>query len=178
MSVNYLIFSSLMFHQSFSLHTKFLFIPLYSLPPAVTVPTPVWLWTESDSVQTGSPVVTVLLHARNQTQPVSWVGDQSHLIAEMVKLLYYVGTKWSNNNWSMHGQQFIKREKWFGKINSPTVTIRSGIQSKCLLSFKYNSNSNLTFIALNLHWVVDSKAQQDHSVNRWIMLEWAKRNEA
>ena len=26
-----------------------------------------------------------------------------------------------------------------------------------------NSNSNLTFIALNLHWVVDSKAQQDNS---------------
>ena len=32
---------------------------------------------------------------------------------------------------------------------------------KNLIKFKFNSN--LTFIALNLHRVVDSKAQQDNS---------------
>ena len=37
-----------------------------------------------------------------------------------------------------------------------------GMHSLCAL-ISVNSNSNSTFIVLNLHWVVDSKAQQDNS---------------
>ena len=40
-----------------------------------------------------------------------------------------------------------------------------------------NSNSNLTFIALNLHSVVDSKAQQDNS-NRQIQSPGTKNRSA
>ena len=46
--------------------------------------------------------------------------------------------------------------KYFKILSGKCTTNR---QRKCYR----NSNSNLTFIALNQHWIVDSNVQQDHS---------------